>query len=205
MGCPKGAGHQFWWGWIKKIMECLTMPPTMGNPDSYWSFHKPYFVRKHTFHKWYRKNRRNDWPWNLQISAKLFGNVIISKTFLLMISIIIHFLSSKFCKHLQSRKNQTAKTGQLTIQTFCTICFTLLPEKYFVKLWNMITDIPCNRYSTKLDLHYFLWDIFLTQVNPKWRHLSKNYATYFVRSIAYEISWSWNQNFVISTRSWNNF
>ena len=95
MGCPKGVGHQFWWGWVKKIMECLTMPPTIGNPDSCWSFHKLYFISKHTFHKWYRKNRRNDWSWNLQTSAKLSGNVIISKTFLLMISIIIHFLSSK--------------------------------------------------------------------------------------------------------------
>ena len=160
MGCPKGVGHQFWWGWVKKIMECLTMPPTMGNPDSCWSFHKPYFISKHTFHKWYRKNRRNDWSWNLQTSAKLSGNVIISKTFLLMISIIIHFfIKQKFCKHLQSRKNQTAKTGQLTIQTFCTICFTLLPEKYFLKLWNMITysmeQIFHKAWFTLLFVRYF--------------------------------------------------
>ena len=70
---------------------------------------------------------------NRQVSAKLFDNEIISKTFLSTISTIIHFfIKQRFCKHhfFVEPKQQTQKTSQLSF----TIWFTVVLENHFLKL-----------------------------------------------------------------------
>ena len=117
--------------------------------DCIWSFHKPYFGRKHIFHKQIIQSEQNTrlWSLNLHISTKLFGNVIISKTFLSFISSTMHFfIEQKFCKgHFYRTENkQNAKTRQLTIQTF-TAWFALVSEKHFVKLYTTRKfDFSCS-------------------------------------------------------------
>ena len=100
--------------------------------NSSWSFPGPYFSRKHMFHDSYRVT-------NLQISAKLFSNVLIFKIFLSTSPSIIHFisLSSKsFVNFIfYGAENNIEKMWQLTIQILFSNWFTLVPEKHFVRLY----------------------------------------------------------------------
>ena len=66
-------------------------------------------------------NRTQNYGLNVEISTKLFGIVIISKTFLSTISSIIHFflLSKNIVNIIFYRaENNIEKTKQLTIQAF---------------------------------------------------------------------------------------
>ena len=106
--------------------------------DSSWSLHEPCFRWKHIFHVSYRKNITQDY--GFKTKKQVFNIQIISKTFLSMISTIIYFIiKQKFCKHnfLRSRNNKLKKWDSLLFKTF-TIWFTVVLEKYFVKLSGMV-------------------------------------------------------------------
>ena len=73
----------------------------------------------------------------MEISTKLFGNVVTLKTFLSTITSIIHvFIQQKFCINyfLWGRKYQTAKTRQLITQTFIYYLIYSGPRKVFHKI-----------------------------------------------------------------------
>ena len=63
--------------------------------NSSWSFHEPYFSRKHIFLESYKVNRTHDYGLRtcIQVYTKLFNNVIILKTFSLTNSTITHFFN----------------------------------------------------------------------------------------------------------------
>ena len=64
--------------------------------DSWFVFHDSSYI---WWIIWSEQNTRF-WPWNLQISTKLFDKVIILKALLLLIPSIIHFfIKQKFCKY----------------------------------------------------------------------------------------------------------
>ena len=66
--------------------------------NSRWSFHEPYFSRKHLFHESYRVNRTQDY--SLKTFKEVPNYFAMSKTFLSTISTIIHFfIEQKFFKH----------------------------------------------------------------------------------------------------------
>ena len=78
--------------------------------DSSWSFHEPYFSRKHIFYESYRVNRTEDYGLKIcKYESNYSANVIILKTSLFMISSINHFfIKQKFCGHqfLPSQNNR---------------------------------------------------------------------------------------------------
>ena len=98
--------------------------------DSTWSSQKPYFNKKHIFHKSYRVNRT--WDWNQQIRTKLFDNVIISKTYLLIISSTIHFFIIVWQSKITNCKDETTNHWNIYLQ----FDFLWCQKKLFVKLYT---------------------------------------------------------------------
>ena len=85
----------------------------------------------------YSEQNTRSWPWNLQASTKLSGNVIASNALLLTISNIIHFfIKQKFCKHhfLRTQKWQIEITKQSTIQIFTFYLISSGAKKAFRKI-----------------------------------------------------------------------
>ena len=91
--------------------------------DSSWSFHEPYFSRKHTFHESFEWTEHK-----IMILKPANKYQIIRQQWFTLLSIF--FIKQKFWKHyfLQSRNNKLKRWDNEFFKHLFTIWFTLVQE-----------------------------------------------------------------------------